>query len=66
MKSYSHSDWTFKRNVFGFIPSRLVYNEYPAVISELKFINKETGETLTHLDLGRSVGNAEHATGALL
>lgn len=66
VKSYSHSDWTFKRNVFGFIPSRLVYNEYPAVISELKFTNKETGEKVTLNDLGKSVGNAEHATGALL
>ncbi len=66
VKSYSHSNWTFKRKALGFIPSRLVYNEYPSVISDLKFTNKETGETITHRDLGPSVGNAEHTTGALL
>jgi len=66
VKSYSHSDWTFKRKTLGIIPSKLVYNEYPAVISHLKFTNKETGEKTTHLDLGPSVGNAEHSTGVLL
>lgn len=66
VKSYSHSNWIFKRKALGFIPSKLVYNEYPAVISNLTFTNKKTGEKITHRDLGPSVGNAEHATGVLL
>lgn len=66
VQSYSHSSWTFKRRVLGIIPNNLTYNEYPAVISDLKLANKQTGETITAEDLGKSVGNAEHTTGLLL
>lgn len=63
---YSHSSWTFKEKTFGVIPNKLVYNEYPAVISDLKLTIKKTGERISLEDLGKSVGNAEHTTGLLL
>ena len=61
--SYSQSSWTFRKKTLGAIPNKLIYNEYPAVISDLRLINKETGEKIGLEDLGRSVGNAEHTTG---
>ena len=64
--SYSHSSWTFRKKVFGIIPNKLTYNEYPAVISNLTLKNKKTGKTIELEDLGKSVGNAEHTTGLLL
>ncbi len=63
---YSHSSWTFRRKTLGIIPNKLVYNEYPAVISDMKLTDKKGGETITLEDLGKSVGNAEHTTGFLL
>jgi len=66
VQSYSHSSWTFRRRVLGIIPTNLTYNEYPALISGLKLANKQTGETISAEDLGKSVGNAEHTTGLLL
>jgi hypothetical protein len=65
VNSYSHSSWTFKKKAFKMFPSKLVYNEYPAVISDLKLIDKKTGKIIP-LSLGNSVGNAEHSTGFLL
>ena len=63
---YSHSSWTFRKRVLGFIPNRLVYNEYPAVISLFEFANRKTGKRIALEDLGMAVGNAEHTTGLLL
>ena len=63
---YSRSSWTFRKRVLGFIPNKLVYNEYPAVISLFELANKKTGKRIVLEDLGRSVGNAEHTTGLLL
>jgi hypothetical protein len=63
--SYSHSSWTFKKKAFKIFPSKLVYNEYPAVISYLKLTDKRTGKSFP-LYLGNSVGNAEHSTGFLI
>ena len=63
---YSHSSWTFKKKADTIIPNKLVYNEYPATISDLKLIDKKTGENITPKDLGNSVGNAEYTTGLLL
>jgi hypothetical protein len=63
---YSHSSWTFRKNVLGFIPNKLVYNEYPARIRNLRLEDKESGKVLTCEDLGEAVGNAEHTTGFLL
>lgn len=66
VSAYSHSSWTFKKKILGIIPNKLVYNEYPAVISDLTLTNSKTGETLGLDDLGKAVGNAEHTTGLLL
>ena len=63
---YSHSSWTFRKNAFGFIPNRLVYNEYPARITDIKLTDKATGKIRTSGDFGIGVGNAEHTTGMLL
>jgi hypothetical protein len=64
--TYEHSSWTFKKLSMGFLPNKLVYNEYPATISKLEFLDKKTGKHITSKDLGKSVGNAEHTTGYLL
>lgn len=66
VNSYSHSSWAFRRRVLGIISNKLTYNEYPAIISDLKLTNKKTGEKIISEDLGKSVGNAEHTTGLLL
>ena len=66
VNSYAHSSWTFRRKVLGIISNNLTYNEYPAIISDLKLANKKTGKTIISADLGSSVGNAEHTTGLLL
>ncbi|MFH0817255.1 MAG: hypothetical protein V1909_01340 [Candidatus Micrarchaeota archaeon] len=65
VETYSHSSWTFKKKTFGLIPNKLVYNEYPAVISKFEFTSN-TEEKITLEKLGNSVGNAEHTTGFLL
>ena len=65
--SYAHSSWTFKKKGLGFIPNKLVYNEYPSTVDDLELMNKSTGrEITTSKELGRGIGNAEHTTGFLL
>ncbi|MBD3389106.1 MAG: hypothetical protein GF416_08465 [Candidatus Altiarchaeales archaeon] len=64
--AYSHSSWTFKKKTLGLVPNKLVYNEYPIVVSDFTFKDKSSGEVTTLEDLGSSVGNAEHTTGFLL
>ena len=66
VKPYSHSSWTFNKKSFGMFLTKLVYNEYPASISDLKLINKKTGKTINIEKLGKSIGNAEHTTGFLI
>lgn len=66
VKTYSHSSWTFNKKFFGLLPTKLVYNEYPAFISEFKLLNKKSGEIIDIEKLGKSIGNAEHTTGFLL
>jgi len=65
VNAYSHSSWTFRKKTLGIIPNKLIYNEYPAVISNLELINKKTGKNIILKKLGKSVGNAEHTTGLL-
>jgi hypothetical protein len=65
VKAYSHSPWIFKRRAAGFLPSKLNYNEYPIIISDLKYESTKTGKNITLDDLGVSMGNAEHAWGLL-
>ncbi len=66
VNSYSHSSWTFKKKTSKIIPNKLIYNEYPATISDLKLTDKKTGKNLILNDPGKSVGNAEYTTGLLL
>lgn len=66
VKSYAQSSWTFRKKALGVIPTKLVYNEYPAIISDLELKDKKTGKKIFLGDLGKSVGNAEHTTGLLL
>jgi len=66
LNSYSHSSWSFKKKSLGLVPVKLVYNEYPAVVSDFELKNKKTGEKIDLEDLGSSVGNAEHGTGFML
>ena len=63
--SYAHSSWTFRKKSRGVIPNKLVYNEYPATISDVEIEDKATGKKVTSKELGKAVGNAEHATGML-
>ncbi len=63
---YSHSWWTFRKKSAGVIPNKLTYNEYPAVISEFRVMDKKTGRVVGLKELGKAVGNAEHTTGYLL
>ena len=65
VKSYSHSSWSFKKKSLGIIPNKLVYNEYPSVISDIKMLNNKTGRSILLKNLGSSIGNAEHTTGIL-
>ena len=64
--TYSHLSWTFKKRSLGFIPCKLVYNEYPAVISDFVLEDKSSGKKISQKDLGKSIGNAGHRTGLLL
>jgi len=66
INTHSYYSWILKRRVLGFIPNKLVYREYPAFVSDFKFSNKKTGENINLENLGKSVGNVEHATGFLL
>jgi hypothetical protein len=66
VNSYSRSLWTLRKNYFGIIPNKLIYNEYPAFVSDFKLTNKKTGKNIILKDIGKSVGNAEHAIGFLL
>ena len=63
---YSHSSWTLKRKVLGFLPSNMNYNEYPSTISDLSLTDRKSGKNILIKGLGSNVGNAEHTTGVLL
>jgi hypothetical protein len=63
---YEHSSWTFRKRTRGIIPNKLVYNEYPAKITQIRLTDKATGKVLTEKDFGTAVGNAEHTTGFLI
>jgi hypothetical protein len=65
VRAYSKTSWTFKKKYAGIIPNKLVYNEYPAVISSFKLADKKRRKVLLR-DLGSSVGNAEYGTGLLM
>jgi hypothetical protein len=59
--TYSRAHWRFqqggrKRRVF-------YYNEYPAILTGLKY--RKDGRTLNLADLGKATGNCEHSWGCL-
>jgi hypothetical protein len=66
VSSYSHTAWTIKKKYLGIIPNRLVYNEYPATISNFKLTDNLSRKTVVLKQLGRSSGNAEFGDGLLL
>jgi hypothetical protein len=66
VNSYSNFSWTLRKKSLGIIPNKLIYNEYPAVISDFELINNKTGKKIIFEDLGKSTGNAEHTIGFLL
>ena len=63
---YSHSSWTFKKKSLSIFPSKLIYNEYPAIISDLYITNKKTGKIISIKGLGNNIGNAEYGKGILV
>jgi hypothetical protein len=65
VRSYAHSWWTFKKRSLGFIPNKLTYNEYPAIVTDFVCKNTEDGKTISQKVLGNAVGNAEHTVGYL-
>lgn len=63
LESYSRAYWRFEQRFWRLFRSILYYNEYPVVLREFTFTGKDG--TITGDDLGRVVGNAEHAWGFL-
>ena len=63
LESYSRAYWRFEQKFWGIFRSILYYNEYPVVLKEFEY--KGLDGTITREDLGRVVGNAEHAWGFL-
>jgi hypothetical protein len=64
--THSLFSWILRRKILGVIPNKLIYREYPAFVSAFRLKNKKTGESIDLNDMGKSVGNVEHATGFLL
>lgn len=65
-KAYAHSSWVFKEKIFGFMGNQLTYNEYPAIVTDLKLVNKKNGKETNLKQLGKNMGNIEHGTGSLI
>ena len=62
---YSSSYWEFEKVTFGFVKTKLKYNEYPAKIRNFLIEDKKGNVLITSKDLGEGVGNAEHTWGFL-
>ena len=63
VESYSRAYWRFQQKFWGIFSSILYYNEYPAVVREFEFKGKH--ERIRKEEIGKMVGNAEHAWGFL-
>ena len=63
LESYSRAYWRFEQKFWGIFKSILYYNEYPVILKEFEY--KGLDGTITREDLGKVVGNAEHAWGFL-
>lgn len=63
LESYSRAYWRFEQKYLKFFTSILYYNEYPVVLKEFQYTGIDG--TITREELGKVVGNAEHAWGFL-
>ncbi len=61
MTSYARAYWEVVQPLLGPITTLLYYNEYPVNLTEFEY--REGSEKWTLADLGRVVGNCEHAWG---
>ena len=62
MNAYSRACWKFQQKFLG-LNTKLFYNEYPTDL--LDFELKDGDKIITKKELGKSVGNTEHAWGML-
>jgi len=62
MAAYSRACWRFEQKALG-LKTKLFYNEYPTDL--LEFELKDGSKIITKKELGKSVGNTEHAWGTL-
>jgi hypothetical protein len=63
LESYSRAYWRFEQKFWKIFKSILYYNEYPVVLKSFKYEGLDG--TIVKEDLGKVVGNAEHAWGFL-
>ncbi|UCG69712.1 MAG: hypothetical protein JSV09_01430 [Thermoplasmata archaeon] len=64
LNSYSRATWYFEQPMLRLIKTLMYYNEYPVTVSGFSF--ESQGKRKTQKDLGRGVGNSEHAWGCLI
>lgn len=62
---YASSYWEFEKKYFGFLKTKLRYNEYPAKIKNFK-IQYKNGVLVSSKEIGEGIGNAEHSWGVLI
>tara|TARA_Y100000310_G_scaffold343708_1_gene452637 strand:- start:5227 stop:6333 length:1107 start_codon:yes stop_codon:yes gene_type:complete len=63
---YSDAYWEFEKKSFGFLKSKLRYNEYPSKIKNFVLQDKKGNVLTSTKEIGEGVGNAEHSWGFLL
>ncbi len=63
MKSYARAYWKVVQPLIGPLTTLLYYNEYPVNLTEFEY--RDGSERWTLSDLGRVVGNCEHAWGII-
>ncbi len=65
VEPYSKTVWKFRKKKWGFIPVRFDYGQFPALLTRIRFEDKNKGKELTEQDLGVGIGNAEDSRGVL-
>lgn len=64
LTTYSRAYWVVKQPLLGIFSTTLVYNEYPAIMTEFALKYGSGGDReITLSDIGSMVGNCEHAWG---
>ncbi|MFH1391168.1 MAG: hypothetical protein ABIH20_02540 [Candidatus Diapherotrites archaeon] len=63
---YSKAHWEFEKKSFGFLKTKLRYNEYPAKIKNFVLQDKKGNTLTTSKEIGEGIGNAEHTWGILI